>query len=267
MTLSGFTPNRIMPSAAMFGSLPTGVVRERPWETLLFRPAKQTPGTLHPGASNPPDHLVLDLFQMPIVEPWVISEPFSTAGKVNLNFQIAPFSYIKRSTAFQAVLDSVRVTALPDTNPYWKQLGPNAEATNYRYRIDGERTAGLVENERFAKNQPFITASEICEVLMVPEAENTTNSINPAPTNFSAAASIDATEVETWWQTHGLGTADNLRERPYAFLYPRLTTKSDTFSVHLRVQKHRNSPNSDPETFDSTLGDAIQGAYRGSFII
>ena len=31
---------------------------------------------------------------MPFVEPYLISEPLSTAGRVNLNYQIAPFSYI-----------------------------------------------------------------------------------------------------------------------------------------------------------------------------
>ncbi len=31
-------------------------------------------------------------------------------------------------------------------------------------------------------------------------------------------------------------TGDNLREKPYADLYPRLTTKSNTYTVHFRVQ-------------------------------
>ena len=47
----------------------------------------------------------LDLFTMPVVEPYAISDPFSTDGKVNLNYQIMPFGYLKRSTALRAELD------------------------------------------------------------------------------------------------------------------------------------------------------------------
>ena len=35
---SYFSPNRLISSAVMFGSLPTGVVSKRAWETLLFSP-------------------------------------------------------------------------------------------------------------------------------------------------------------------------------------------------------------------------------------
>ena len=31
---------------------------------------------------------------MPVLEPYAISEPLSTAGKVNLNYPIAPFGYV-----------------------------------------------------------------------------------------------------------------------------------------------------------------------------
>ncbi len=37
-TATFFSPNRIMPSPGMFGSLSTGVVAQKPWQTLLFRP-------------------------------------------------------------------------------------------------------------------------------------------------------------------------------------------------------------------------------------
>ena len=70
------SPNRQMPGPGMFGSLPTGVQRRLPWQTLLFRPGP----TNHPGLgtlvggsvggpfySKPPDHLFLDLFWMPVV--------------------------------------------------------------------------------------------------------------------------------------------------------------------------------------------------------
>ena len=69
----------------MFGSLPTQTLDGRPWQTLLFRPAAEPVATPHPGSLPPHDHYLLDFFHMPIVEPYAISEPFSTAGKVNLD--------------------------------------------------------------------------------------------------------------------------------------------------------------------------------------
>ncbi len=83
------SPNRIMPSPGMFGSLPTGVQAGVPWRTLLFRPQSG-----HYGATSPPDHLWLDLFWMPVVQPYAISDRFSTAGKINMNYQILPFTYM-----------------------------------------------------------------------------------------------------------------------------------------------------------------------------
>ncbi|MEI9896337.1 MAG: hypothetical protein WDN28_21350 [Chthoniobacter sp.] len=61
----------------------------------------------------PRDLLLLDLFWMPVAQPYAISEPFSTAGKVNMNYDILPFRYIKRRTALNAVLADARVTAIP----------------------------------------------------------------------------------------------------------------------------------------------------------
>ncbi|MEI6536174.1 MAG: Verru_Chthon cassette protein A, partial [Verrucomicrobiaceae bacterium] len=91
-----YSPNRLVPSAGMLGSLSTGLKRNLPWQTLLFRPDVSNPP--HPGAASPKDHLIMDLFWMPVIEPYAISEPFSTAGKINLNYAIAPFSYIRRAT-------------------------------------------------------------------------------------------------------------------------------------------------------------------------
>jgi hypothetical protein len=99
-----------MTSAVLFGSLSIGPAH--PWETLAFSP--NPAGEKHRGLTvEPKDHLLLDLFHMPIVEPYAISEPFSTAGKVNLNFELAGFPWIRRSTALRAVLHATRVTAVP----------------------------------------------------------------------------------------------------------------------------------------------------------
>jgi uncharacterized protein (TIGR02600 family) len=289
-----FSPNRMMPSPVMFGSLPTGVAQGKPWQTLLFRPNGQTSGT-HPGAGVPlsgppwttlPDHLVLDLFNMPVVEPYPISEPFSTAGKINMNYQIAPFTYITRDTGMRAVLDAIRLTAVPADNATLYALGTggptnNAGAAqwidrtvNYRYPIDADSTL-LLFADRFANNKPFISASEICSMFLVPRPEiirNSAGNYAVTPTqnsNSSTTASGVMTYMTGFWQTStngGAGTADNLRERPYVALYPRLTTKSNTYTIHVRTQSLKKRPGSDPQTFDKTSGK-VTSEYRGSVMV
>jgi hypothetical protein len=62
-------------------------------------------------------------------------------------------------------------------------------------------------------------------------------------------------------------TGDNLRERIYATVYPRLTTKSNTFTVHVRAQalkKPLNDPS--PGTWEENPS-RIVSEYRGSTTI
>ncbi len=284
-TDNSFTPNRMMPSAGMFGSLPVGVMRGLPWQTLLFRPNFGA-SPAHPGSANPPDHLILDLFQMPVVEPYAISEPFSTAGKVNLNWQIAPFSYIKRSTALRGVLYPEKITAVPTSNAYLFTLNADGKTGtgywdgsnifNYRYNIDRDATMTLFE-KRFTDNAPFLTASQICEMPLVPKPEDVkADKLVPASKNpYTTTLPANSTDIQVtnyvnsfWNDTKlgGAGTADNLRERPYTTIYPRVTVKSNTYTVHLRVQSLKKRPGSDPQTFDQTK-DTVTSEYRGSFMI
>ncbi|TLD72413.1 Verru_Chthon cassette protein A [Phragmitibacter flavus] len=230
-----FSPNRQVSSPVMFGSLPTGVKAGKPWQTLLFRPAG-TGEPVHVGAQSPPDHLLLDLFWMPVLEPYAISEPFSTAGKVNLNHQIMPFTYIERTTALRALLHSERVMAIPvEASEVYKGAG-EVEA-NYRFAIDANET--LIQwQRRFDEGQYFRTASEICEMHLVPEGrllseftpEEVPDESEPTPPSDGEGGG-----ASTFWAEHAL-TGDNVRERPYAGLYSRLTTKSNTYTVHYCVQ-------------------------------
>ena len=41
---------------------------------------------------------------------------------------------------------------------------------------------------------------------------------------------------ESWWWRNFRYTGDNAREIPYGQIYPRVTTKSNTFTIHMRVQ-------------------------------
>ena len=234
-----FSANRQMPSAVMFGSLPTGVIGNKPWQTLQFRPRPLA----HPGLVSPKDHLLLDFFHMPVVEPYAISEPLSTAGRINMNYQIAPFSYIERSTGIRAVLKSERIISIADgAASSYKTSG--STTTNFRLAIDPDQTLRGFE-DRFKNDDIFRSASEICDIDLV-------------PVGSSAAA------MNTYWDDKKL-TGDNSRERPYATIYPRLTTKSNTYTVHVKAQALQKRK-TNPATWDTWEEgkDIVISEYRGS---
>lgn len=301
-----FSPNRQIASPAVFGSLPTGVLRGLPWQTLLFRPAKSyfPGGNKHPGAGQPyfadgtvphppytvpPDHLLLDLFWMPVVEPYPISEPFATAGKINMNYQIAPFTYIRRDTGVRAVLQSVKITAL-DPNlqdssgenlaQKYKMMGsPYDGGISVRRNIDIDKTF-LQFDSRFANNAPFISASEICDIALVPGTMSQPGNANYLNVNVRTLADVDA-QLANFWNgnsgkqsaTNGFTgvtgnwlTGDNSLERPYALIYPRLTTKSNTYTVHVRVQSLKKVRDTPYNVFKDGQ-DQVAGEFRGSFLI
>lgn len=296
-----FSPNRQVASAVLFGSLPTGVdpgttgSTVRPWQTLLFCPnpnaANQGSNHFSLTTSGPRDHQLLDLFTMPVVEPYAISEPFSTAGKVNLNYRIVPFSYIKRDTAMRGVLRSARILAIPDNWIGWYRgvfgtypgkpgswapggLVSEAAASGYhyiRYPIHATETLKAFE-ERFDSNDIFRSASEICDVFLYPAKQPTASNLDapatPLVTRTTSGSNRDAA-LKTWWyggtQPKSL-TGDNLRERPYNFLYPKLTTKSNSYTVHLRVQTLKKVRSTDPDSWVEGT-DQVQSEYRGSSLI
>jgi uncharacterized protein (TIGR02600 family) len=274
-----FSPNRLMPSPVMFGGLPSrGVTNTAssgdpaPWETLLFRP--QAFANEHRGGSEAPaDHYLLDLFHMPVVEPYAISEPLSTAGKVNLNYVIAPYGYVKplgtpggaayieRKTGLHAVLKPVMMLLVRGDAPYYAHASPNGTAmsddptlTGEKFRFEIDRTATLKEiQNRIDTKGLFKTASEICEVPLYPAGAAGT------PTAPNAVG------WKSFWENYRL-TGDNCRERPYALIYPRVTTKSNVFTVYLRAQSIRKNPTTAPDVFDEAK-DQVTGEYRGSSTI
>jgi hypothetical protein len=275
-----FSPNRQISSPVMFGSLPTGVIRRQPWQTLLFRPSREA--KTHPGAdlaNGPPDHLALDLFNMPVVEPYAISEPFSTMGKVNMNYVIAPFgyakgdsgnnpdtqnarSYIRRDTALRGVMKSTFVMQVPTTQPdNGHTENPQSITTQFRAPINLNRTLEEMETRLKVQQEQyplFRSASEICTVDLYP---NTTGTTISAPSNW-----------EQFWNTYGM-TGDNMRERPYAMIYPRLTTKSNVYTVHMRCQairqaKRSKNKNGEQQSYSfDPEKDQVVAEYRGSATI
>ena len=287
-----FSPNRQVSSAVMFGSLPTGIDptganAPRPWQTLLFCPNPPA-GSSHPGLgvpatgppyTTPPDHLFLDLFTMPIVEPYAISEPLSTAGKVNMNYQILPFTYITRDTAVRAVLKSTRLMAIPSNASTENTLAPRAYKEGFpypyecRYNINpGTETANPPVSDgtlagfqaRFNNGDIFRCASEICDIYLVPMMiPGASSSTFLYPSGMSVPATYSATAA--WWNNFLL-TGDNTREAPYGDIYPRLTTKSNTYTVHVRVQTLKKVlGTSATQWVEGT--DLVTGEYRGSSLI
>ena len=79
--------------------------------------------------------------------------------------------------------------------------------------------------------------------------------------------------IKSWWYgapgtaRKGL-TGDNVRERPYTHLYPRLTTQSDTYTVHFRVQSLRQVSVGRKSAADWAVwnepSDKVDGEERGS---
>ena len=249
-----FSPNRQVPSAGMFGSLPTrmrsGNVAynaaspaanvNNTWRTLLLRPQSG-----HPGATNPPDHLWTDLFWMPVVEPYAISEPFSTAGKINMNYAIAPFNYITRKTGMAALLRAEKIPAIDTSVANSYKVSSNSTTTSTRLNLNIAETLKQWD-AKFAGNELFVSSSQICDLHLVPQGQTVSG-------------------MSTFWSTRTI-TGDNSRERPYTNLLGRLTTKSNSFTVHFRVQVLKKSP-ATPANQWVEGRDIVASEYRGSTLI
>ena len=286
-------PLSAISSAICFGALPTGVYGDsssttpHPWQTLLFCPnpaGRSTPAnqsgqaaTDHPGFGSPPDHLWLEFFWMPASQPWPMSTDFATEGKVNLNHQLMPFTWVQRATALHGAFKGVRISAIPTTalddqgdSAKGRSDGSPLDAT-FRYEVDEDKTVtGL--NQRLDNGDVFRTASEICEQFLVPRR---ITGHTYAGSGFSPVdpASMQAADMTTWWNGAANSasdafeaTGDNLRESPYAQLYPRLCTQSNVYGVHYRVQLLKQSRSARPNEWDETR-DQVQAERRGSCVI
>lgn len=236
--------HRQVPSPVMLGSLPTGVKARVPWQTLLFRPHGQLDPQAwraadgHYGWQWPRDHLWLDLFWMPVVEPVALSTPSGTEGKINLNHELVPFGHIRRTTALHAALKAEKLLAIPDEASESYKLPPGVAPRHESFRrfIDVDETLAQWDREVFSRGDVFLTASQLCEHDLVPEGELG-----------------EREAMRAFWARHRL-TGDNSKERPYANLYGRLTTRSNSYRVHFRVEVLQPVPPSeDGRVIPSTL--------------
>lgn len=301
-----FSPNRIISSPGQFGSLSAGAVTPwtdgagnshmgEPWRTLLFRPNVEggnTTGikyTKHPGAGDSgklPDHLFMDLFWMPVVEPYAISEPLSTAGKVNINYQILPFRHIHRSTAIRGVFKSEYMLCVPN---HWVPAAKVGVGRGERYHWRDNPYGGtlesrslrsvIVEDDTLAQfeakfNDPasptiFRSASEICDIHLIPQDQAARMKAGGASASINSFSNkiptVDQMKDGSYWSQHAT-VGDNARERSYSNIYARITTKSNTFKVHYRAQVLRKAKGGVPGRWDP-LVDQVVAEYRGASII
>lgn len=81
--------------------------------------------------------------------------------------------------------------------------------------------------------------------------------------NDSDSSSYKA--MRDWWAKRTL-TGDNTKESPYTNLYPRLTTRSNVYKVHMWVQTIQKIASTPPDVF--VVGkDEVTSEYRGSAIV
>jgi hypothetical protein len=244
VTGAGFSAQRMLPSPITFGGLPTGVRAQVPWQTLLFRPQPS-----HYGATNPPDHLLLDLFWSPVIEPEPISRPFETTGKVNLNHQLLPFRYIHRATALHAAMKAETLMAIADGSAAtYKNQEPDGTVP-FRHYLDAAGTLKLWAEHVFDNGRVFLTPGQICEQPLVPEGIEPTDSA-----------------VDQFWTSHRL-TGDNTKERPYSDLYSRLTTRSNVYRVHYIVETLEKAARSTPSDTVDPVRDRVTARVQGSRLL
>jgi len=115
---------------------------------------------------------------------------------------------------------------------------------------------------------------------MVPTTNNiiSTYLTNPA-TAVVSDASNSVANIRNWWYANpgttrkGL-TGANVRARPYAGIYPNITTKSNTYQIHYRVQTLKQTPTAHPSDWSTWIDpsrggitDKVLAEQRGSAVI
>jgi hypothetical protein len=133
--------------------------------------------------------------------------------------------------------------------------------------VDEDATIGQIEN-RFANGSAdaYLSESEICAVPLVPK-------MSPSLINASDSAATVQGKVSAFWNpsnqadVSGALTGDNLRELPYAQIYSRLTTRSNSYTVHVWVQVLKKIATDPNQNVWNPATDIILGEWRGSYEI
>ena len=140
----------------------------------------------------------------------------------------------------RAALQALRVTGISQTSaPDYKSSSDAPKTTNPRYLVDRDQTLRAFDDffSEFKTNRSkgfFKSATEVCDRFLYPKGDTHAGKIQ-------YRSKAETPIRQTFWANSTL-TGDNVREKPYADLYPRVTTKSNTYTVHYRVQTLRQRP-------------------------
>jgi hypothetical protein len=195
----------------------------------------------------------------------VISGDDLGGGEASTANWIKTDPYLYKATWAGSVGGSASFTAATAINNYIYHRPIDLETT-----IDGFR-------KRMDSDNLFRSSTEICDMFLVPDLRASAGShflnsglASPAP-NINTGT-YNATNLRDFWTATGDGlkwsglTGDNLRERPYALLYPLVTTKSNSYTVHVIAQTLQNSPQAADGQFIERDG-AVTGEWQGSYLI
>jgi uncharacterized protein (TIGR02600 family) len=246
------------------------------------------------------------MFWMPVVQPYAISDSYATAGKINLNYQMLGFPHIHRSTALHAAMKGELITAFSpsDARPpsaasvnntvvykQAKQAGSLAanspidmwgsgDPMDWHRHINIAATLKQLEDRFFfvggsitpGGTQGLLrTASQLCEIHLVPKAsidatrDGAEGVLGGLDGERGTSSSTIAQKMSSFWLYNRL-TGDNVRERPYANLYQKVTTRSNTYRVYFTSQTIRKAKSVSPTKFDPSK-DSVTAEYRGSALL
>jgi hypothetical protein len=139
-----------------------------------------------------------------------------------------------------------------------------------RRNIDLDNTLKQI-TDRMDKNKPFVSASEICDISLVPMDVPSSSGPVSIPGHVSAGFSPTTplsqfdSLLGNFWGQHRM-TGDNSLEKPYSYIYPRVTTRSNTYTVHVRVQTLPQSTRNNTFILKAAQNQPT-GEFRGSFVI
>jgi len=181
-----------------------------------------------------------------------------------MNFQIMPFSYLTRSTALRGMLYSEELLSVQNKEAYkgtanattgygsgdeykrTSRSGNQSELSTIQFRkkIDIDETLKGFQAV-FDGDSLFRSETQICSLPLIPKGETYSQ-------NFESE----------YWDDRRV-TGDNSRERPYAHVLAKLTTRSNTYTVHYKVQSLRKVPGGAADVWDESR-DRVTSESRGS---
>jgi hypothetical protein len=150
---------------------------------------------------------------------------------------------------------------------FWKEDDTSAGKKFWHRQVDVEATLKLFD-ERFRSGFAFISPAQICEMYLLPKKGGSSDTLVPDkwPDRLADLLKTSSnTSILKFWENHAI-TAENLKEKPYANIYPRVTTRSNTFKVHMRIQMIHKARSADPAKFVADA-DKPGAEYRGSAVI